>query len=186
MAISLSLAKSIIRSARESVRSMGAVGGESPWVGWLVDSDWWGCADYEVGSVEEQGWAGMWVIDQAAIDSEHRLFRELRDPAVTCVVITQCDQGFIRGYVSASPRNVVEAELDADFGPRCSECGDALGDVYFEHDDMVFCSECANECESCGCVLLRDDGFTPVVDDDTGAMGFFCGACMDEIFAEVV
>ncbi len=180
-ASSLFSKRAIIREARDDVSRPGKYQGRDAWVAWLHGSDWASCADYEVGSVDEYGWCGLWTLDHADLGSDHRLFRDLRDEAVTCVCLVETGDGFVYGSLHTEPVATVERQLDRYYGPRCDACGASLADGWLEVGDESFCFDCAVECDGCGDAFMLADagacGRVCEVDSDTGTLGFVCNDC---------
>lgn len=177
--LTLSAAISLIRSAREDVRSPGKFEGQDPWVAWLWSSNWAGCADYEVGSVDERGWGGIWLIDRSDLASPHRLFRELRDPGVTCVVVCETSSGFVHGWTETRDYSDVQADLDQEFGLCCDACGRSVEGESFEapdYNNLVWCRACACVCEGCGNVCLNED-MHELSEEASGGDLWYCEDC---------
>lgn len=178
--IPFSQCKRIIRESRD------LAGYKFPcdWAAYLWQSDWLSCADFEVGSADFMGWAGLWVLDHADLSSPHRLFRDLRDPAITCCVMVESGNGSMRVWVETRAVELVEADLESQYSESCfcASCGGSVHpDETLEYRGDTICYECGIECESCGRVELDmgASGAVVVIDHDTGSQGYLCGSCLE-------
>lgn len=179
--IPFSECRRIIREAREY-----NFGYKFPdaWAAWLCGYDWYGCADFEIGSCDFKGWAGLWVLDHSDMSSPFRLFRDLRDVRATCAVLVESGDGSVSAWVETRAVELVEADLIAQYceSSYCAVCGgNVCADDSLEWRDNTVCHGCATVCVECGDVELDDNlsGAVVVVDEDTGSHGYLCGSCLE-------